>query len=137
MKSMVVVVGLHIDATGKILVQERRPGTPRGGLWEFPGGKVEPGETMRAALKREWREELGLDVEVGAFLGECVLSFPDAPNVLLPLFGVFFKHQVPFPVMGQAIRMVTLEEMAKLPVVPSMLHFVPLVERCVGAHHAA
>ena len=58
----VVAVAL-IDGDGRVLVQQRPAGKPMAGLWEFPGGKIEPGETPEGALIRELGEELGIDVE--------------------------------------------------------------------------
>jgi 8-oxo-dGTP diphosphatase len=63
------VVGAAVLRDGRCLVTRRGPGMRLPGKWEFPGGKVEDGEDPRAALARELREELGLDVEVGALLG--------------------------------------------------------------------
>lgn len=57
-----VVVGILRDARGRVLIQKRRPGTPRSGQWEFPGGKVENGETPHQALARELKEELGISI---------------------------------------------------------------------------
>jgi mutator protein MutT len=59
------VVGAIILRAGRILLARRLPGGPHGGLWEFPGGKVEQGEEPRQALKRELDEELGVAVRVG------------------------------------------------------------------------
>ena len=58
-----IAVGILIDNGGRVLVSRREKGTHQGGLWEFPGGKVEPGETIAKALSRELQEELGVLVE--------------------------------------------------------------------------
>jgi 8-oxo-dGTP diphosphatase len=60
---LLVVSAVLVDADGRILVQQRPAHKPFGGLWEFPGGKVESGETPEHALIRELKEELGVDVE--------------------------------------------------------------------------
>ena len=60
-RSVVVAVAL-VDADGRVLLAQRPAGKPLAGLWEFPGGKVKPGETPEAALIRELAEELGIDV---------------------------------------------------------------------------
>ena len=65
-----VVAAALIDADGRVLLARRPPGKAMAGLWEFPGGKVAPGETPEAALVRELKEELGIDVGescLGAF----------------------------------------------------------------------
>lgn len=61
---VLVVAGVVVEA-GKVLLSQRKSGTHLAGAWEFPGGKVEPDEDPRAALARELREELGVEVEVG------------------------------------------------------------------------
>jgi 8-oxo-dGTP diphosphatase len=57
-----VVAAALYDAQGRVLIAERPPGKHMAGRWEFPGGKLEPGETERAALARELREELGVEI---------------------------------------------------------------------------
>lgn len=60
---LMVVAAALVDSDGRVLVQQRPPGKPMAGLWEFPGGKVDPGELPEAALCRELEEELGIGVE--------------------------------------------------------------------------
>jgi 8-oxo-dGTP diphosphatase len=76
-----------IDADGRVLLAKRPPGRPLAGLWEFPGGKVEPGETPEAALIRELEEELAIKVSP-----KCLAPFTfashayDAFHLLMPLY---------------------------------------------------
>ncbi|MCB9690252.1 MAG: (deoxy)nucleoside triphosphate pyrophosphohydrolase, partial [Alphaproteobacteria bacterium] len=63
------VVGAAILNDGRCLVARRGPDMALAGLWEFPGGKVEPGEAPQDALRREIQEELGIEIQVGALLG--------------------------------------------------------------------
>ena len=76
-----------IDADGRVLLAKRPPGRPLAGLWEFPGGKVEPGETPEAALIRELEEELSIKTA-----GKCLAPLPfashsyEAFHLLMPLY---------------------------------------------------
>jgi 8-oxo-dGTP diphosphatase len=71
------VVAAVVRRDGRILVTRRPPGAARPGQWEFPGGKVEPGEAEPQALEREIREELGCGVEVGPLLLRHRHAYPD------------------------------------------------------------
>jgi 8-oxo-dGTP diphosphatase len=77
-----VVAGVIRDARGRILLSRRTEGRDLAGLWEFPGGKREPGETPEAALSRELHEELGIDADVGAELIRVPQAYPDKRLVL-------------------------------------------------------
>jgi mutator protein MutT len=70
-----VAAGL-VFHNGKLLITQRRPDDHLGGLWEFPGGKVEPGETFEGCLVRELHEELGIEVTVGEEIQEITHSYP-------------------------------------------------------------
>ncbi len=65
---MIKVTAAVIEKDGKILIAKRKRGDRMGGKWEFPGGKLNPGETPEACLRRELKEELGIEAEVGAFI---------------------------------------------------------------------
>ncbi len=62
------VTAAVLEKGGKVLIAQRRAGDALAGKWEFPGGKLEPGETPEACLRRELMEEFGVDTEIGAFI---------------------------------------------------------------------
>ena len=75
-KHIFVCAGV-IDYQGKILIAQRRKDKSLGGLWEFPGGKIELGETHEQTLAREIREEFDIDIRVGKFLTEITHEYPE------------------------------------------------------------
>ena len=100
----VVAVAL-IDGDGRVLVQQRPAGKTMAGLWEFPGGKIEPGETPEAALIRELAEELGIDVEAACLAPATFASAAQDGNHLLLLLYVCRKWRgIPQALEGGALR---------------------------------
>ena len=85
--TVLVVACALVDIDGRVLIAKRPPGRPLAGLWEFPGGKVEPGEQLEEALIRELGEELGIDVSTS-----CLAPFTFASHsyetfhLLMPLY---------------------------------------------------
>jgi 8-oxo-dGTP diphosphatase len=77
------VTAAVIEKDGKILIAKRKRGDSQAGKWEFPGGKLEPGETPESCLKRELREELGIETEVGAFFCSSRFVYPHMAVELL------------------------------------------------------
>lgn len=77
-----VAVGVVIDTDGRVLITRRAPGSHQGGLWEFPGGKVEPGESLQAALARELLEELDIEVAASQPLLQVSHDYSDKPVLL-------------------------------------------------------
>jgi 8-oxo-dGTP diphosphatase len=69
-----VTAAILID-NGRVLIARRRPGVSQAGLWEFPGGKIRPGESPQQCLRREIQEELGVRITVGEFFGESVYAY--------------------------------------------------------------
>ena len=97
---------------GTVFLAKRREGGPHGGLWEFPGGKIEPGESAERALAREIQEEHGVGIE----LGEKLLPITDGRIELLP-FLVTFQHP-PQCLEAQAIQWLPLSDAQDLPMPP-------------------
>jgi mutator protein MutT len=76
-ENMIDVTAAVLIENGRVLIARRRPGASQAGLWEFPGGKVGPGESPAQCLKREIREELGIEIAVEEFFGESVYAYED------------------------------------------------------------
>jgi len=85
MQSVLVAAAVLIEA-GRVLLTQRKAGTHLGGAWEFPGGKVLPGEDPRDGLRREIQEELGMEVAVGEILDVTFHRYEDAAKTVLLLF---------------------------------------------------
>lgn len=80
-----VVAAVIKDENGKILITQRNLQKSQGGLWEFPGGKIEPNETKENAIVREIKEELDIDIQVGSYLSEKVFNYPEKDINLIAL----------------------------------------------------
>lgn len=99
--------------SSRFLVQQRLPGGSRGLLWEFPGGKVEPGETDEQALARECREELDVELAVGRKLWEGRHTYPDL-TVELVLYWAPIRTGEPQPLGAHALEFRAPPEMRAL-----------------------
>ncbi len=101
MKQIVVVAAL-IQREGRLLVSQRENVLTGGGFWEFPGGKVDPGETPRQALAREMIEELGIRVQVGPIMDAMVVEQFEKRVTLLFYHCRMEEGQTPQPLDGVA-----------------------------------
>ncbi len=109
-----VAAGVIVGPRGFLLTR-RRQADHMGGCWEFPGGKREPGEPWTAALVRELREELGVEVAVVRFLGETHHHYPDARGpVLLRFFACVLARGEPRPLAAEALQWVPPCRLASL-----------------------
>ena len=115
---MTEVVAALIWQGERFLACQRPPHKARGLLWEFVGGKVEPGETRERALIRECREELDVTVRVGGIFMELVHEYPDL-TVHLTLFHAGIAEGTPKLLEHQALRWLTVEEMDQYPFCPA------------------
>ena len=115
---MTEVVAALIWQGERFLACQRPPHKARGMLWEFVGGKVEPGETKEQALIRECREELAVTVRVGEVFLELTHEYPDL-TVHLTLFHAGIAAGTPKLLEHQALRWLTVEEMDQYPFCPA------------------
>lgn len=105
----IIGVGVIWNTQQQILIDRRRPGGAMGGLWEFPGGKLEPGETVEECIKREIWEELGIVIEVGKHLITIEHDYTHL-RVTLTVHHCQHLQGVPQPIESEEIRWVTLDE---------------------------
>jgi mutator protein MutT len=110
---------VHVSAgilvrDGAVLACQRAPDQSHPGKWEFPGGKREPGETMAECLRRELREELGIEAEVGAELLQHEHTYPGRPAVALVFFRVDRFAGEPRNLVFAAIRWVPIDALQQL-----------------------
>lgn len=124
---MDVVVAV-IEREGLYLVAQRRPGDSFEGLWEFPGGKLDPGETLEEGLAREIREELGIRIAVGAKRMVVEHRAPDR-TILLHCFNCRWLEGEPQAIECAAWRWVRAEELKALRFPPASQPLIEVVAR--------
>jgi 8-oxo-dGTP diphosphatase len=118
-----------IDSDGRILMARRPPGKIMAGLWEFPGGKLAPGETPEACLLRELDEELGVSTESACLAPLTFAShaYPDF-HLLMPLYVCRKWRGQPRGREGQALRWIRPRNLRELPMPAADLPLVPFLE---------
>jgi 8-oxo-dGTP diphosphatase len=122
---LVAAVAL-VDADGRVLLAQRPPGKTLAGLWEFPGGKVEPGETPEETIVREVREEIGVETKVACLapLTFASHSYEDF-HLLMPLYVCRRFWGIPEPREGQTLKWVRPRNMRDYPMPPADLPLIP------------
>lgn len=115
---MTEVVAALIWENNTFLICQRPPQKARGLLWEFAGGKVEPGETKEQALVRECREELAVTLDVGEVFIEVTHEYPDL-TVHLTLFHAKIREGVPQKLEHEDLRWITVDEIPQYDFCPA------------------
>jgi len=124
---LVAAVAL-VDPDGRILIAQRPAGKSMAGLWEFPGGKVDPGETPEQALVRELHEELGIETATSCLAPIAFASHGyETFHLLMPVFACRKWNGVPQPREGQALKWVAPIDLAQYPMPPADLPLVGLL----------
>lgn len=127
-----VVAAALVDGDGRLLVQRRPAGKPLAGLWEFPGGKLEEGETPEQALIRELAEELAIDVEAACLAPACFASDTLGDRHLLLLVYVCRKWRgTPAARHAEALRWVRPAELYALDTPPADKPLIGLLEALI------
>jgi len=127
-KTVLVSAVALIDRDGRVLLARRPEGKSMAGLWEFPGGKVEPGETPEHALIRELQEELGIDTWQSCLapLSFASHSYEDF-HLLMPLFACRKWQGIPQAREGQALKWVRVNEMRDYAMPPADLPLISVL----------
>ncbi len=123
-----VAIIWNADRT-RVLLARRPEDKHVGGLWEFPGGKCEPGETLEAALRREVREELGVDIRLLQPRPMVVHKY-DCRIVRLHPFDCFCCGGTPQPLASTELRWVTIAELGQLPLPPANVEIINNIVNC-------
>ena len=128
MKTVLVSAVVLIDRDGRVLLAQRPEGKSMAGLWEFPGGKVEGGETPEAALVRELHEELGIETWNSCLAPLTFASHTyDDFHLLMPLFACRKWNGIVQPKEGQTLKWVYPKDLSNYPMPPADIPLIPLL----------
>jgi 8-oxo-dGTP diphosphatase len=117
-----------IDPDGRVLLAQRPEGKSMAGLWEFPGGKVETGETPEEALIRELHEELGIDTWSSCLAPLTFASHAyDDFHLLMPLFACRRWNGTPHSKEGQALKWVKAQDLKNFSMPPADIPLIPIL----------
>jgi 8-oxo-dGTP diphosphatase len=131
-KIVLVAAVALIDRDGRVLLAQRPDGKSMAGLWEFPGGKVEAGETPEAALIRELHEELGIETWNSCLAPLTFASHGyESFHLLMPLFACRKWNGTPQPREGQRLSWASANELRNYPMPPADVPLIPILREWI------
>ncbi len=138
MKTITVVAIAMVDTDGRVLLAQRPEGKSMAGMWEFPGGKLEQGETPEEAIRREIKEELNVELCAHCFAPLTFVSHAYADFHLIMLLYMARKWEgIPMPTEGQQLTWKRPREMRELPMPPADVPLVSVLEDHLASTQSA
>jgi 8-oxo-dGTP diphosphatase len=132
LQQIVKVTAAIMSSNGRVLIAQRKSGHHLAGTWEFPGGKIESGETPEECLRRELKEEFDIDTRVGAFLGESIYAY-DHQTIELLAFRVVWEDGILRVREHARAKWVRIGQLARFDFAPAD---VPFVEKLLNGEMA-
>lgn len=128
MKDIIKVTAAILEKDGRIIIAQRKSSDHLSGKWEFPGGKIEPGETPEECLARELSEEFDIDVAIGAFLGSNDHHYDHVSIELMAYRAVWIGGAITMN-DHKAYRWVTIDQLTEFDFAPADIPFVEMLRR--------
>jgi 8-oxo-dGTP diphosphatase len=125
---MKTVTAAILVKNGKILIAQRKHGDKLAQKWEFPGGKIEDGETPEKCLQREMKEEFQIEVSVGKYLGESIYHYPHG-SIRLVAYRTFWERGELLPRAHEEFKWVSVHELQYYDFAPADISFVEKLRR--------
>lgn len=122
-----VAAAVVFDHRGRVLITRRKPGESLEGYWEFPGGKIEEGESPQECIKRELFEELGINAEGKEIIGQCIYTYRDGPIKLIGVRTEIKDRNFTLKVHDR-LRWVSLEDLLDYRLAPAD---IPLAKKII------
>lgn len=122
-----VVAAVICNKDNKILIAQRNFKKSQGGLWEFPGGKIEPGETREQAIVREIKEEMNIEIEVEKYLAEKVFKYPEKTINLIALKCIIKNGTISLNEHEDA-KWISISEISKYNFAPADIFILDMIK---------
>ena len=125
---MIIVTAAILENGSKVMIAKRKEGKHLAGFWEFPGGKIEDGETAENCLRRELKEEFSIEVEVMDYIGESIFEYPGQRIKLLAYTGKIIQGEIKLH-DHEKVEWVKPEEISEYKMAPADIPLIGLYDK--------